>query len=218
MEEYLRSTYVINCDSSQILEKAGELTSTIMTQRDKAINLFYFVRDEISHEPYAPGYVLDDYKASTTLARGNGFCTHKAILLTALARAINIPARLGFVDIYDNLLSFEFRKILGGGNLLIYHGYSELFIGNRWIHASPAYDLNKCDQYGFVPVEFDGINSFKDSRFNGKGRPHIEWVNDHGTYADFPWDEISQAGKEFWSNLGKDWTEVGKHWRGDKMK
>ena len=69
-----------------------------------------------------------------------------------------------------------------------------------------------------MPVEFDGINDIKDSQFNQKGKPHIKWVNDHGTYADFPWDEIRRVGKEFWTKLGKDWTEVGKHWRGNKMK
>ena len=128
MDEYLRSTHVIDCDTNAVRNKSIELTGNQRTIREKAIALFYFVRDEISHEPYAPGYVLDDYKASITIQRGKGFCTHKAILLTALARAVKIPARLGFVDIHDNLISFEFRRIIGGGNLLIYHGYGALHL------------------------------------------------------------------------------------------
>lgn len=213
MEEYLRSTEVIDCDSRPIKDKSYEITKEAQTDREKAVALFYFVRDKIKHDPYAPGYSLEDYRASVTLNRGYGFCSHKGILLTALARAAGIPARPGFVDIRDHLLSPKFLKLIGGDNLLIYHGYAELFIDGKWLHASPAYDLEKCQQNGFIPVEFDGTADAKDSPFNIKGEPHIEHVCDHGTYQDFPWDEITRVGREFWANLGMDFDEmVGGHW------
>ncbi|MEE8372426.1 MAG: transglutaminase family protein [Dehalococcoidia bacterium] len=216
MDEYLRSTDVIDCDAKPILEKAGALTEGLETSREKAMALFYFVRDGIKHEPYAAGYVPEDYKASGTLKKGDGFCTHKAILLVALARATGIPARLGFADIRDHLLSYKFRKLIGGENLLIYHGYAELFVEGNWVHASPAYDLQKCQRNGFVPVEFDGVNDAKDSPCDQKGRPHIEYVLDHGHYADFPWDMLVEEGQKFWAGLGLSWSEsVGKWWSGE---
>jgi len=42
------------------------------TDREKAVALFYFVRDEIKHDPDAPGLLLENYKASVTLERGKG--------------------------------------------------------------------------------------------------------------------------------------------------
>ena len=42
---------------------------------------------------------------SATLARGYGFCVNKAVLLAALARAVGIPARLGFADVRNHLSS-----------------------------------------------------------------------------------------------------------------
>ena len=204
----MRSTEVIDSDTTSIKEKAHDRTEGLATAKGQAVALFYFVRDEIKHEPYAAGYVLEDYRASTTLERGNGFCTHKAILLVALARVVGIPARLGFADIRDHLLSYKFRKMIGGGNLLIYHGYAELYIDSRWVHASPAIDLERCRQSGFIPVEFDGVNDFRDPPFNRRGRKHIEYVREHGHYEDFPWDEITEAGSKFWAHLGKDWNEI----------
>ena len=105
MDKYLKPTAVIDWDTEAVKNKAAELTKGLNTPREKAIALYYFVRDSIRHNPYAPGFTPEDYKASVTLERGNGYCQHKAILLVALARAAGIPARLGFVDVRDHLLS-----------------------------------------------------------------------------------------------------------------
>jgi transglutaminase-like putative cysteine protease len=213
MDNYLRPTEVIDSDAPPIREKALWLTEGKESDRERAIALYYFVRDSIRHEPYAAGFELTDYIASGTLQKGYGFCTHKSILLVALARAAGIPARIGFADIRDHLLSYKFRKMIGGNNLLIYHGYAELRIDGRWVHASPAVDAEACRQSGFVPVEFDGANDYRDSPVNQKGRKHIEWVQDRGTRDDFPWDEIRVAAQEFWAKLGKSFEEgVGKGW------
>ena len=207
MDNYLKCTETIDCDTRSIREKARALTEGLRTDREKAVALFYFVRDEIKHNPYAPGLLLEDYKASTTLERGNGYCQQKAVLLVALSRAAGIPARLGFVDVRDHLLSYKFRKMIGGGNLLIQHGYAELHIDGKWVHASPAYDLETCRRNGFVPVEFDGVNDAKDSPYNRDGKPHIEHVKDHGHYVDFPWDDIVNYRKEWVARIGREWTE-----------
>ncbi|TET12664.1 MAG: transglutaminase domain-containing protein, partial [Dehalococcoidia bacterium] len=93
MERYLKPTNVIDCDTESIGEKARLVTEGLESDREKAVALYYFVRDQIKQNPYAPCQFLEDYKASSTLERGHGFCQHKAVLLVALARAAGIPAR-----------------------------------------------------------------------------------------------------------------------------
>ena len=207
MEKYLKCTEVIDCDSQSIKEKAQSLTQGLQSCGEKAVALYYFVRDEVKHNPYAPTWLLEDYKASTTLERGNGFCQHKATLLVALARASGIPARLGFVDVRDHLLSDKFRKMIGGDNLLIQHGYAELYLEGKWIHASPAYDLKTCQKAGFVPVEFDGVNDARDSAYNREGKRHIEHVKEHGHFDDFPFDYIREYQREWVARIGREWNE-----------
>jgi len=207
MDRYLRSTAVIDWEAKPVKNKAAELTKGLNTPREKAIALYYFVRDEIKHNPYAEGFVPEDYKASVILQRGYGYCQHKALLLVALARATGIPARLGYADVRDHLLSKKFRDMIGGDNLLIQHGYAELYIDGKWVHASPAYDLEVCRKMGFVPVDFDGIHNARDSAFNARGKPHIEYVKDHGTFDDFPWDFILSYRQKWVASIGREWSE-----------
>ena len=207
LEKYLKPTAVIDWDTEAVKQKAQELTRGLNTDREKAIALYYFVRDKIKHNPFAEGLRPEDYKASVTLERGYGSCQHKAILLVALARAVGIPGRLGYVDIRDHLLSPKFRALVNGDNLIIQHGYAELYLDGRWVHTSPAYDMEICRKHRFIPVEFDGVNDAKDSAFNQAGKPHIQHIKDHGTYDDYPWDFILSYRQEWVASIGREWTE-----------
>lgn len=207
MERYLKCTEIIDYDTEAIKGKAHELTEGLQADKEKAIALYYFVRDGIKHNAYAPLYDPDRYKASAILQTGNGFCQQKAILLVALARVAGIPARLGFVNVRDHLLSDTFRAMIGGINILPFHGYAELYIDGKWIHASPAYDIDICRRKRFVPVEFDGINDAKDSPYDLDGNPHMEHLKYHGPYEDFPWDEILNYYTEWAGTLGREWSE-----------
>jgi transglutaminase-like putative cysteine protease len=46
-----------------------------------------------------------DYVASNVISRGAAYCVPKAVVLTAAARALGIPARLGFSDVRNHLQS-----------------------------------------------------------------------------------------------------------------
>ena len=208
MKDYLKCTEIIDCDTEVIRQKAGEITEGLQTDREKAVALYYFVRDQIRHNAYAPLYDLERYKASVVLEAGNGICQQKSVLLAALARAVGIPSRIGFVDVHDHQLSESFKEMIGGINVFPFHGFAELFIDGRWVHASPAYDLATCRRKRFVPVDFDGVNDAKDSRYTEDGEPHIEHIEYHGPYEDFPWDEIQSYYKGWAARLGIAWDEL----------
>jgi len=208
MEKYLRPTATIDFDTKPVGDKARELAAGLETERAKAVALYYFVRDAIRHNAYAPLYDPDLYKASAVLQAGNGMCQHKSILLCALARAAGVPARLGYVDVHDHQLSESFRQMIGGINVFPFHGFAELYLDGRWLHVSPAYDLATCRKKRFVPVEFDGTSDAKDSELTEDGEPHIEHVRYHGPYDDFPWDEIQSYYKEWAARLGLGWEEL----------
>jgi transglutaminase-like putative cysteine protease len=54
LDKYLKPTAVIDWDNKAVKWKARELTQELQTDREKAVALFYFVRDGIKHNPYAP--------------------------------------------------------------------------------------------------------------------------------------------------------------------
>ncbi len=216
MGKYLKCTEVIDCDNKAVKTQAQSLTKSLKTDKEKAVALYYFVRDEIKHNAYAPLYDIERYKASVTLKERNGFCQHKAILLIAMARAVGIPARLGFVDVYDHQLSESFKQMIGGINKFPFHGFAELFINGKWVHVSPAYDRATCQRKGFVPVEFDGEHDAKDSPFTKEGKLHIEHIEYHGPYDDLPWDEMKDYYRKWLTEMGFDYDEMAK--KGDQVR
>ncbi len=214
MDQFLKRTDTLDCDNESIKAKAQELVKGLETDKEKAVALFYFVRDEIKHNAYSPGNLIEHFRASAILERGHGFCQQKAILLATIARAAGVPARIGFADIRDHQLSQKFRDMIGGSNILLYHGYTEIFINGKWVHASPAYDIDICNKSGFIPVEFDGENDHRDSQYVKNGELHIEWVKDHGYFEDFTYDDICKIREEFMAVLNKEQIENMAKWGG----
>jgi len=193
MEMYLKPTPVIDCDAPPVREKAQNLTADKENDVEKAKALFYFVRDDITYNPYVLHNLVEHNKASITLSRGEGYCVQKAILLAALARAIGIPARPGFADIRNYIIPQKLLELMHGSNLFIYHGYCELYIGQKWVKATPAFDLEMCQKHHIIPVEFDGKNNATFHRNNQEGKLHIEYVHDYGHYPDLPLEEMLEA-------------------------
>jgi transglutaminase-like putative cysteine protease len=190
-KDCLRPTPIIDCDHVSIREKAEELSRGQKDSIQKARSLFRFVRDEIKYNPYLPRYLPEHFRASGTLARKEGFCVQKAVLLAALCRAVGIPARLRFAVIRNYLLP-ERVAALVSENLLPDHGYTELFLNKRWVKATPALDAGTCQKMGINLVEFDGERDAKFHSHTLDGRLHIEYVLDRGSYEDVPVDAIRE--------------------------
>jgi transglutaminase-like putative cysteine protease len=182
---YLRPTSYIDFENALIMDAARKLDNQRSNPAEKAANLFYFVRDKIKYNAYRYSLSPEYLQASRTLERGDGFCIQKAVLLVAIARAVGIPARLLFADIRNHLLP---NKIVDmqGTDLLTHHGYCEMLIGDKWVKATPAFDLNTCEANRFVPVEFDGTQDAILHSHNQDGMLHIEYVRYHGHYDDVP--------------------------------
>ena len=190
MEQYLAPTYTMDSEEPSIIKKAADLTKGHQTEIDKAKAIFYFVRDHIKYNPYGGIAPLEEYKASATLKRGNGYCVQKAVLLATLARAAGIPTRLGFVNVRNHLLPQDILDGLSGDNVMKYHGYALLYLNSKWLKATPSFDIELCREHKFIPVEFDGTQDAIFHRYNQEGKLHMEYVHTHGIYDEVPWEEI----------------------------
>ncbi len=158
-------------------------------QKARAIALFYAVRDLVRYNPYSIDLRPDGLRASTTLARGQGFCINKAALYGACLRAIGIPARLGYADVKNHLASQRLIDRMGS-DLFAYHGYTEVYLDDKWVKATPVFNLSLCQKFGVQPLEFDGESDSIFHPFDASGRQHMEYVADRGVYRDLPREEI----------------------------
>src|SRR6187549_3483355 len=98
--------------------------------RERAISLYYAVRDQIRYNPFLDFSNPEVFRASAVLRAGEGFCVGKASLLAACARAAGIEARVGFADVKNHLTTPRLAETMGS-DLFIYHGYSDLRIDGK---------------------------------------------------------------------------------------
>jgi hypothetical protein len=80
-----------------------------------------------------------------------------------------------------------------GSDLFVYHGYTDLHIGGKWVKATPAFNLALCMRFRVKPLEFDGTQDSIFHPFDEDNRRHMEYLRDRGVFADVPVDEIQQA-------------------------
>ena len=92
---HLASTPQIDSDHPAVAAFArqhGTAPGADPTQR--AVALYYAVRDGFRYDPYRVDFTADGMRASTVIALGYGWCVPKAALLAAACRAVGIPARV----------------------------------------------------------------------------------------------------------------------------
>jgi transglutaminase-like putative cysteine protease len=190
MQQYLRPTYFIDSDASEVIDFARDAVDGNRTSLEKGIALFYAVRDKIRYDPYKIDLEKRDaFKASVIISRGYGYCVAKAIVLSAVARSAGIPSRLGFADVRNHLSTERLRRLMKT-DTFIFHGYTELFLENRWLKATPTFNLSLCDKFGVKPLDFDGRSDSLFHPYDREGKRHMEYMRDHGQFADVPYDKI----------------------------
>jgi transglutaminase-like putative cysteine protease len=174
--------------------------------RERAVALYYAVRDQVRYNPFLDFSDERVYRASDTLEAGVGFCIGKAALLAAAARAAGIPARVGFADVKNHLTTPRLAEYMGS-DAFVYHGFTELWLAGRWVKATPAFNLDLCRRFRVRPLEFDGREDSIFHPFDEDDRRHMEYLRDRGSFADVPVAEIQQVFRTVYPalyRLGKD--------------
>lgn len=186
----LAATHFVDSDHPAVVAFARDATAGASTDRERAARLFAAVRERLRYDPYTMANVPDEYRASTLLQRSRAYCIPKAVLLCAAARAVGIPARLGFADVKNHLTSDKLRRALNGKDLYIWHGYVALEIDGRTVKATPAFNAALCTRFGVDALEFDGVHDALLQAFDGRGRSYMEYVADRGLFDELPLDRI----------------------------
>ncbi len=206
LEKYLRPTFTIDCDHDRVRSCARELTKTCSGEREKVVNLFYFVRDSIRYNMYMISAFEEDFRASRVLKWGKGYCVQKAVLLTALGRAVGIPSRLVFARIRNHkipphILEWKKDDVFDG------HGYTQFFIDGKWISAAPTFDKRLCDSLGVPAAEFDGKSDAVLPEKDLQGAPYIKYLEKYTHYDDLPFEWIRKRTVEAWGEEKRPWLE-----------
>lgn len=157
--------------------------------RERSVALYYAVRDGFRYDPYRIDLGEQGMRASSVLALGYGWCVTKAALLAAAARAIGVPARLGFADVRNHLSTERMRQTMTT-DVFVWHGYTELWLEGAWRKATPAFNIELCDRFGLLPLDFDGRSDSIYHPFDKSGQRHMEYLRERGSFVEMPLPQI----------------------------
>jgi transglutaminase-like putative cysteine protease len=200
---YLEPTYFIDANHPLVMRYAAEKTEGEPSPTARAVRLFYAIRDGFRYNPWQVRIERPAFKASDVLERSaeqGAHCIDKANLLAASCRALGIAARLRFANVRNHIGTAKLEQLLGT-DLLVFHGYAELFLEERWVAATPAFNKELCDHLGVATLEFDGQHDSVFQPFDRAGGQFMEYVHDYGSFADLPFDFMVGEWKKHYGAL-----------------
>ena len=86
------ATYFMNFEETIVQKFITQNSSAEKTKEERAIQLYYAVRDLIRYDPYTYSFEKSTFKASHVIEAKRAWCVPKSILYTACCRAIGVPA------------------------------------------------------------------------------------------------------------------------------
>src|SRR5215203_1796095 len=186
MEQYLKATEFLDSDSDNVREYAARNTSGAANDTERAVRLYYAVRDGFQYDPYVLDLRRRSMKASALLAKTRGYCVEKALLLAASARAVGVPSRLSFYIVRNHIATDRLARALER-DYLVFHGAAEMYLDEKWVKATPAFNKKLCDFLRVDAIEFDGKNDAIFQEYDRNGNVFMEYLHDYGAFDDMPY-------------------------------
>ena len=203
MKEYLQPTEFLNFDDESVREFAMGNSAGATTEKEKAVKLYYAVRDGFQYNPNILDLRREGLKASDLLKRNRGYCVEKAVLLAASARAVGVPSRLSFYIVRNHIATDKLEKLLQK-NYLVFHGAAEMFLDGKWLKTTPAFNKKLCDFLKVEPLEFDGETDSIFQEFDKSGNVFMKYLHDYGAFADLPYQLYLDELKKHYPHIFED--------------
>ncbi|MGM0480258.1 MAG: transglutaminase-like domain-containing protein [Bacteroidota bacterium] len=169
------------------------------SDRDRAVHFYYVVRDHFIYDPYHLDLRPEALKASVILNKKRAWCVEKSIVLAACLRAIGIPARLGYGIVINHVGVERLKKFLQRDEI-VFHGYVQAWIDDKWVKTTPAFDKNVCRLSGVPSLEWDGRSDAMMQAYV-KNEKFMEYTHFYGEFQDVPIDLMNAEMKKFYPHL-----------------
>jgi transglutaminase-like putative cysteine protease len=198
MEEYLKDTCFLDFNHPNF----DEFTQNIDAQKEQkelAVLLYFLVRDSFLYDPYHLDLTKNGLKASNVLLKKRAWCVEKSTVLAACARKFGIPSRLGYAIVTNHIGVEKLTHYLRRDEI-VFHGFVELFINNKWVKCTPAFDQRICKISNVTPLDWDGET---DSLFQeyDHGKRFMEYKFNYGIFDDVPIKLMNSEMQKYYPHL-----------------
>ncbi len=196
----LAPTFFMDYHEPSVQEFTRYHTQGLSDPKAQAIQLFKVVRDTFDYNPYNINLQKDAMRASEILKRESAYCNEKILVLAAALRSLGIPARLYFGNVRNHIATEKLQRLIKT-DIMAFHGSVEIWLGDRWLKATPAFNTSLCHKLGVQPLEFDGENDAILQQFSTDGRRFMEYIKVHGSFDDMPYDLFVAELKKHYGHL-----------------
>jgi transglutaminase-like putative cysteine protease len=197
---YLEPTYYLDFENKAIQNIIAEFNDQSVSDKQKTIGLYLKVRDGWKYDPYCISISKEKFRASTIAEKSTGNCVEKSILLIAGLRGLGIPARLHLGKV-KNHIAVERLTEKFGSNELTPHGMVNVYLNEKWLKMSPAFNESLCVKFKVAPLDFDGENDSFLQQYNREGSLFMEYIEDYGFFEDVPVEFMKQNIKEHYPHI-----------------
>lgn len=207
-ENYLNPTEFLDSDHPAVREFVEENTAGLMTPEKKLAALYYAVRDGFRYDPYRLDFSREAMRASHLTGRNYGYCVEKSCLFATAARVIGVPARMGFANVRNHIGTARLEAVLQT-NVLVFHGFAEVYVNGRWIKSTPVFNKELCEHLNVAPLDFNVEEDAIFQEYDRDGGKFMEYLHDYGRFEDIPYDFFMRELQRHYPHLSKD-ISVGK--------
>jgi transglutaminase-like putative cysteine protease len=198
MENYLQETKHLDY-SSDAVQNLIRPYLNLSSDKEKAVKLYYEVRDRFLYDPYHLNLKPDFLKASVVLGKKRAWCVEKSIVLAAALRALNIPSRLGYGIVVNHIGVEKLTKMLKTDEI-VFHGYVDVFLNDKWVKTTPAFDETVCRLSGVPPLDWDGETDAMFQAYAGDQK-FMEYTHFYGAFDDVPVELMNAEMKKYYPHL-----------------
>lgn len=198
LDKFLFATSFLELEEEQLQTLIKEFKA-LDSNIQKAIALYYKVRDLFLYDPYHLDLRFDALRSSTILQKKRAWCVEKSIVLVAGLRALNIPAKLGYGIVINHIGVERLTKILRRKEI-VFHGYVEVFLEGKWVKTTPAFDKRICRFAGVKPLAWDGKTDALLQAFSGDNH-FMEYVHFYGSFDDVPIQLMNDEMNKYYPHL-----------------
>lgn len=170
---------------------------------EKAIALYYTIRDGIWYDPFDIRFEVEALRADCVIEKGRGHCVDKAVLFVTCCRIAGIPARLGLARVRNHMGTARLEQVLRT-DVLAPHGYAEVYLNDRWVKCTPAFNKTLCDRLGVSTLEFDGVHDSVFQAYDREEGGFMEYLDDYGSFASLPTELLKKVMQKEYPHLFND--------------
>lgn len=200
LDHYLQPGIYTDSNHPDIIAYTQKVIEGITNPKEQAIALFYAIRDGFKYYPYHLILKPHAMKASYLLTKDYGYCVEKSNLFAACTRSLGIPSRLGYGNVRNHLGTSTIEENLRT-DVLVFHGYAEVFLDGKWVKATPVFNKELCEKFGVDALDFDGETDCIFQESDKSGNPFMEYIHNYGIFADVPFEQFEAELRKYYPHI-----------------